>query len=190
MDSIVNHTATVIAGNKVNVRQIKGIFNDIVQQFTESLSIVNDVISTPYALQIAASISDELTKNNNNNTDLILSNPSLLKHKFYILIRNTITERLSKLNNMDTEFGDIEKQNLNKMCYLFKRISQNVNNENYEIFENLILNKTFIEPMKQCLDDVAKNWKYLNDVHITDVLSNILSLLTNVRNSKQNTGQF
>ncbi|CAF1088140.1 unnamed protein product [Didymodactylos carnosus] len=135
--------------------EIKLLFNDFVDELNKIQNSKNRVTFLNELRRIVETMFNIVE---NKYTD-----PSLLNHDLFIILRDQYIDLLNKWKKNDEVLNDDEQYLFFNIGALLANMTNHVNTNNIQIFKSLLLNQTLIELIKQCLNDVSATGKYLND---------------------------
>ncbi|CAF2072794.1 unnamed protein product [Rotaria magnacalcarata] len=110
----------------------------------------------------------------------ILLNSELVKHEFFIILRDNAI--IHELHRKQTEESVTQKFVLDATI-LFMNLSYNIDDSNVDELKSLLFSKPLIDELVYCLQEIGTNGKYLNDSQLLRSVRSLLTIFKNIINN-------
>ncbi|CAF1392857.1 unnamed protein product [Didymodactylos carnosus] len=151
------------------------LFNDIVQELSKLKSETSKD-------SFIRAISEIISLLENEDTEKVCKS-CMFNHEVFVLIRDALIILFNKWRTNET-LNEQEIVLLQKTSEIFWNMIQKITDTNVVVFKTLLLNESFIESIKLCVDDITANGKQSDD-HILSVLDTMIWVLGKLMNDRK-----
>ncbi|CAF1419408.1 unnamed protein product, partial [Didymodactylos carnosus] len=163
-------------GKFITKEELTSLFDNIVKELNQQKTSNDNKFSIEDIKDIAVTLHDVGDYEKYSISDL-------LNHQLFVILRDILTSLIIKLQK-DENFNENETVASRYIGAIFTWLVSSVNDTNVDIFKTLLLNKTMIESIAQCLDNIATSGKHLDDLNIL-VLKYIVQALSSFQQAQK-----